>query len=113
MHELSLATALIGELEGILEKERGQRICSVTVEIGALSGVVAEPMAFAFPMAAEGSRVEGAELIIEERALELKCRACGHESMPEDPFPICVDCGSTDVDVLAGRDFMILRVEVE
>ena len=77
MHELSLATALIGELEEILRREGAGRVCSVTVEIGALSGVQAAPMAFVFPLAAEGTCVEGAELMIDERALELRCRACG------------------------------------
>lgn len=113
MHELSLATALIGELEGILRREGARRVCSVTVEIGALSGVEADPMAFVFPMAAEGTCADGAKLLIEERALELHCRACEQDSVPEEPFPICLDCGSTDVEVLAGRDFMIRRVEVE
>ena len=113
MHELSLATAMIDELKTIMQKENAQRICSVTVEIGALSGVEAEPMAFAFPFASEGTCADGAELIIEKRALTLRCKACGHESTPDEPFPICLDCGSTDVDILSGRDFMILRVEVE
>jgi hydrogenase nickel incorporation protein HypA/HybF len=113
VHELSLATAMMDQLEEILRQEGGQRICSVCVEIGALSGVEADPMAFAFPMAAEGTCAHGADLLIEERALELHCRACGQDSKPEDPFPICLACGSTDVDVIAGRDFLILRVEVE
>ena len=63
MHELSLADTMIREIEQILDREKAEKVYSVTVLMGRLSGVEKEPFEFAFPIVSEGTRVEGSKLI--------------------------------------------------
>jgi len=49
-------------VEMIGETAMGRRVMKVTVEIGSLSCVSREALAFSFAIVAEGTAVEGAEL---------------------------------------------------
>ena len=113
MHELSLALNMVETLERVMLEENAHKLLSVRVEIGALSGVQKEPMSFCFPMAIKGTSLEGAELIIDEVPLTVKCKKCGAESYPEFPAVYCVPCGDFGVEIVFGRDFKIMNIEVE
>ena len=71
MHELSLAMNMVDQIEQVMVREGAQKLISVKVEIGALSGVEREPMAFCFPAAIRGTTLDGAELHIEDVPLKL------------------------------------------
>ncbi len=68
MHEARLCLSLLDLAERHLERAGGERILAVRVEVGALSGVVPEALASAFPICAEATRARGAELRIERSA---------------------------------------------
>lgn len=65
MHEARLCLSLIDLGETRLAEAGAERILALRLEVGSLSGVVAEALASAFPICAEGTRAEGAELRIE------------------------------------------------
>lgn len=113
MHELSLATALIREMEKILTKESASKVLKITVSIGKLSGVNCDAFEFAFPIAAEGSSVEGARLIIEEIPAKVRCKNCRKESTVQIPFIECRNCGSSDFDIVGGRELTIKSMEIK
>lgn len=113
MHELSIAQQVIETLEHNLLTHEAERVVSVTVEIGALCGVEAEPFDFCFPLAAQGTRVEGARLILQKVPLRLRCALCKWEGNSEIPLMMCEQCGAIQVDVLSGRDFIIKTMEVQ
>ena len=48
MHEMSLAQALVDQVVELAEKDGCRQILSVEVSIGALSGVMREPLEFCF-----------------------------------------------------------------
>ena len=112
MHELSLAQALVDQVDDVLEGEGGGKVASVTVEIGAMSGVERDAFEFAFPLATEGTAMDGAKLIVCEVPLRIKCRSCGKESSPTPPMLLCSHCQSLDYEVLDGRDFLLKSLEV-
>lgn len=113
MHELSLACSLVEEAEKVLETEHAARATRVTVGIGKLSGIEIDAFEFAFPMAAKGTRLESAELVIEDLPVRVRCRDCGQESSPDFPRCACTACGSDNIELLGGREFMIQSMEVE
>lgn len=113
MHELSLATALVEQVETILVREGASRVVSIILEMGSLSGVERHSFEFCFPLAAQGTKVEGAELHIEEVRAEVSCRSCGRTSQPEFPAMVCTACGAVDVSVVKGRDFILKSLEVQ
>ena len=113
MHELSLATSLVEQISQIMEKEGASVLHAITLRIGKFSGVEREAFEFAFPIAAEGTPAEKAQLIIEVTDMRLKCRACGADTVRDMPLAKCGKCGSLDVEVLSGREFTIKSMDVE
>lgn len=113
MHELSLACSLVEEAEKVLDAENAGRAVCVTVGIGKLSGIEMDAFEFAFPMAAKGTRIEQAELVIHDLPIAVRCRVCDKESSPDFPQCACTHCGSDDIELLGGREFNIESMEIE
>lgn len=113
MHELSIAQALIEQLEAIAADNGVSRVKGVKLDVGLLSGVDHDALQMAFPFAAEGTVAEGAALEITDIEPKAVCGACGKESVPEFPFMICGHCGAQDLTVLAGRELVIKSAELE
>ena len=113
MHELSVAVALVEQVEEVIRKEGGSRALSVSVSVGALSGVNREALELAFPVACESTSVAGARLEITAVAARVKCGTCSEETSPEFPFFACEKCGSTEVEVIAGRELLLMAVEID
>jgi len=112
MHELSIAVALVEQIEAVVAKEGATRAARVKIAVGALSGVEAEALLGVFPLVAEGTAANGAELVIEPVAARVRCRACGEESPTDRWFMKCAQCGSPDVELSAGRELNITSVEL-
>jgi len=113
MHELSVALALLEQVEAVAERNRAERVSRVTVTVGALSGVDPAALRLAFPVAAEETRAAAARLDIVDQPARARCRDCGHESAPEFPLAVCAACGSTDAEILGGRDLVLTSVELD
>jgi hydrogenase nickel incorporation protein HypA/HybF len=70
MHELAITEGIVA---AVTEKLPDRKITLVRLEIGALSGVVADSVRFCFDLVAEGTTLEGAELeIIESAGADLR-----------------------------------------
>lgn len=106
MHELAITE---GVVEAVTERLPEAKITLVRLEIGALSGVVADSVRFCFDLVTEGTNLEGASLEIVEPAAKCRCRDCGAEFTPEGPILLC-PCGSADVAIESGADLRILSV---
>ena len=75
MHETRLCLSLVALAEEALGRAGGSRILRLRLEVGALSGVVPEALAGAFPICAAGTPAAGAALDIDRtpgRALVLR-----------------------------------------
>jgi hydrogenase nickel incorporation protein HypA/HybF len=110
VHELSIASAIAAIAR---DHARGRRITAVETRIGMLRQVVPDALAFAFVLVAEGTELEGAELVVEHVPVSVVCRGCGVESQGA-AFPLrCSSCGSVDVDVTAGNELLVESLELE
>jgi len=112
MHELSIAVALVEQVETVVAKERASRAAKVMIAVGVLSGVEPEALQGAFPLVAEGTAAAGAELVIEKVLARVRCLACGQESPTDIYFMGCAKCGSRNVELMAGRELHIQSVEL-
>ena len=108
MHELAITEGVVEAVTGRLP---GARITCVRLEIGALSGVVADSVRFCFDLVTDGTDLQGARLEITEPAGRCRCRVCGSEFEPDGPILLC-PCGSADISVLNGQDLKITSVMV-
>jgi hydrogenase nickel incorporation protein HypA/HybF len=91
----------------------GQRVLSVTLEIGRLAGVVPESVEFCFAACAVGTLLEGANLIIETIPGQGRCYGCGAEFACSSFFEPCPGCGEYQVEILAGEELRVRELDVE
>jgi hydrogenase nickel incorporation protein HypA/HybF len=108
MHELAIAESII---QAVQTKTRDQAVRAVRLQVGQLSGVMTDALTFSFELAAHGTPLEGAQLLIEEPGGRLHCRSCSQDVDRNDLVLLC-ECGSADVEVTAGRELALLSVEV-
>jgi hydrogenase nickel incorporation protein HypA/HybF len=109
MHELAITESIVS---GVCERVGDCRVTKVVLEVGRFSGAVPEAIRFCFDLAAMGTALEGAALEIFEPVARASCRGCGREFEPRDSLALC-DCGSADVELIAGLALKIRAVEVE
>jgi hydrogenase nickel incorporation protein HypA/HybF len=108
LHELAITESVV---DAVSERLPDARITCVRLEIGALSGVVADSVRFCFDLVTEGTNLEGARLEITEVAGRCHCRVCGVDFEPEGPITLC-PCGSIEIKVLSGQELKIASVQV-
>ena len=108
MHELAITESVV---QTVTERLPGSAITCVHLEIGPMSGVVADSVRFCFGLVTEGTSLQGARLEISQPAARCRCRDCAAEFEPDGMIPLC-DCGSADVEILAGNELRIRSVEV-
>jgi hydrogenase nickel incorporation protein HypA/HybF len=113
MHELGITRSIIDIAEEHASRHGARRVRSVTILIGALSGVMAEAVEFCFEACAQGTRLEGARLIIEHRQGLGRCRQCQSEATLENMLACCPACGSFAIDLLQGDELRISELEVD
>ena len=113
MHELSLATSLVEQINIIMGNEGASVLHTITVSMGRFSGVEKEAFEFAFPIAAEGTPAEHARLVVIVTGMKVRCKDCSRETEYDLPLAKCGKCGSLNVDVVSGREFTIKSMELE
>ncbi len=111
MHELSLVASLFETLEAQAKAHEGARITLVKLRVGELAGVVPELLESAFESYKRGTIADEARLKIEVVAVRFRCRACGGETFRDDTA--CAACGARDPEIVAGRDLILERFEIE
>jgi len=111
MHELSIADAVVQI--AARHAGPGRRVARVELKVGSLRQVVPQALEFAFGLVAEGTPVEGAELVLEVVTAAGRCRACGTESeLPAFPL-LCAACGSADLELIRGEELLVDALELE
>lgn len=113
MHELSLTQSLIEIAEEHARRENANVITSLTMEIGALSGVVPEAVEFAFEACSKGTLADGAVLEILRVPALGRCQQCRNECEMESLLTDCPVCGSYALDILKGQEMALTEMEID
>lgn len=111
MHEMSIAMAVVGQVQEAADAGGAAAVTSVRLQVGELAGVVPDALSFCFELACEGTVLQGAELEIEAVRARARCAPCTHEwgtGMP--PQLCCPRCGGATAELLSGRELHILSV---
>ncbi|MFJ6986803.1 MULTISPECIES: hydrogenase maturation nickel metallochaperone HypA [unclassified Streptomyces] len=107
MHELALATAVVDEVAPLAGPDP---VRAVTLRIGELAAVVPEALDLAFTVAAEGTALAGATLLIETVEGRARCDGCGRESPTGMPPVLWCDACALPLVLLSGRELEIVRL---
>ena len=113
MHELSIAMALVDIACEASDRLHVSKIEALHVSIGPLCGVVEEALAFSFELAAAGTPVEGARLVVQQAPLTAFCDSCNQErTIPSPQHLRCPSCGAPTPEVRSGRELELVAMEI-
>jgi len=105
MHEFSIAAEILDVVEQSMTPE--QRVLSVHLLLGTLSGISAESLQFCFTELAEGAGLGRPELVISEVPAQVTCRECATPHAATDFTIGCPQCGSLNRDILSGFECVV------
>jgi hydrogenase nickel incorporation protein HypA/HybF len=109
MHELSIADAILAVVRA---HALGRRVMQVEVEVGSLRQVVPSALSFAFGLLAADTEAEGAELVLRQIPVQVRCRHCGAQS-EQQRFPLsCRVCAAAEVQIVRGEELCVTSLEV-
>lgn len=111
MHEFALAEDIVTSLK---QKMAGDfpRLSKVNIEVGVLSGVVADSLEFGLQIIFKEESNPDVEIEISSVASRARCE-CRHRYVIDDIFSGCPRCGSFLREIISGKDILIDSVEIE
>jgi len=110
MHEMSITESIV---DICVRNAAGRRITAVILEIGDLSGVMAEAVEFCFEACSQGTLLEGASLVIHRIPGEGSCPGCGARFQVHAYYDPCPACGGYGIAITAGEELRVKELEVE
>ena len=113
MHELPVTQNIIEIALRHAEKSGAHRITDLNIVIGELASFIDDSIQFYWGILAKDTIAEGAELHFRRIAAEFECKECKERYNPTDNNLACAECGSTQVKVIAGREFFLESIDVE
>jgi hydrogenase nickel incorporation protein HypA/HybF len=113
MHELSIAMGIVEMVLGEAERHN-VHVNAVHLDLGPLSGVVADPLLFSFEIACQGTPLEGSRLEIRDVPIEVYCSTCDAPRRLDSMQSFCCPvCGTPTSHVLHGKEVVITGLEVQ
>ncbi len=113
MHELSVATSLVDMACEKAHAMGGVRVEALHLRLGPLSGVVKDALLFSFEVAAQGTPIEGARLVIETTPITVLCPTCAEERvLASAQRRRCPVCDTPTPELTGGRELELRALEV-
>ncbi|WP_417822150.1 hydrogenase maturation nickel metallochaperone HypA [Terasakiella sp.] len=113
MHEMSLTQGVLNILEDYAKTNGFAKVKTVWLEIGQLSHVEPEAMAFCFDAVMKGTIADGAKLEIVETPGQAICVDCAEELEIASRIAQCPKCGSYKLHISGGDEMRVKELEVE
>ena len=113
MHEMSLTESVVEIAVDEARKNRARKVTRIWLEVGALSHVEPEALAFCFQAVSAGTLAEGAQLEIERIPGAGWCLDCEKTVPLAERFGACPECGRFRVQMTAGDEMRIREMEID
>ena len=112
MHELTVASNIIGIVASEAEERGARKVSEVCLEIGLLAGIEYDSLEFALEALTPGTVMADAVIIFEKPGGRAICRKCGNEILFENFTGSCSSCGSADMDIAGGKELRIKYITI-
>jgi len=113
MHEMGIAQQLVTiALDAIPDDIENPRVEKLNLRIGKLAAVVEYSLSFCLEVITKDTPLEGAELVIDEVPVGLRCESCNHEWQTDTPAFGCPECKTGQVTMVSGREIEISSIEL-
>jgi hydrogenase nickel incorporation protein HypA/HybF len=107
---MSLCQAIAGVVKPYAD---GRHVDVVRVRVGALRQVVPESLSFCWTLVRDYEDMPDARLELDFVTAEVRCRSCDqHSTITSQWSLLCPECGSADVAVLRGDEFLVTSLDV-
>jgi hydrogenase nickel incorporation protein HypA/HybF len=114
MHELSIALSIIDMAGEEAARHGSDRVSTVYLKLGPLSGVVKDALLFSYEVASKGTPLEGSQLLIEEVPVIVHCPTCDKQQVIESIQCLCCPvCGTPTPRVVQGYELLVAALELE
>lgn len=123
MHEFSIAQQILAVVLETAKQHHSTRVVEVNLEIGELTVINPHQLRYSFKLLSEGTIAEGAKLRIRRVKAQILCNTCGYRGgipriegefhlYPMLPPVACPKCGSTDIEVIKGRECNVKNIKI-
>lgn len=113
MHEMSLCEGILQILDDNAKSQGFERVKTVWLEVGGLSGVDLDALRFCFDAVTRGSLADKAKLEVIQVPGAAWCMKCSKQVRVDQRFDACPDCGSFQLQVIGGEEMKIKELEVQ
>lgn len=113
MHEMTLAVGIIDIAVQTAEQNNAEKINSITVEAGALAGILQDALEFCFSEAARNTIAENAVLKYQVRPAQAHCGACGNRFESMERMAKCPECGALVFEITGSTEMRVKDINVD
>ena len=113
MHEIRIAEDLAGIILEVAGKEKLSKVTKVNIIFGQLIQIVPDIFEFAFRETVRDTIACDAIVNIEIIHIKMRCRICTTEFEINEDIFTCFNCGSTELDILEGKELFVKSIEGE
>jgi hydrogenase nickel incorporation protein HypA/HybF len=113
MHEVALAQGIVDIVSERALRDGFQRATVVHLELGALSNVMPDALAFGFQSAGLGTPAEGARLEFAHKPGIGWCMDCAAQVEVQSRVALCPKCSGVKWVVTGGEQMRVTELEVD
>ena len=113
MHEMSLAVEIVDLAVKTAERENGERISHIEIEVGSLAGVLVDSLEFCLGAAARSTRAEDSTFQINPRMAQGKCKDCDSDFEVVSYYQNCPRCDGINVEITGGQELKVAAITIE
>ena len=110
MHELGVVIEVIKSVENFAKRNEVTKIDTLVLQIGELSSMIPKYIQACYPAAVDGTLLQDTKLEIEILPGNAICKECNKVFNLIENNSKCPDCGSKDLEILCGKEFMIKEI---
>jgi hydrogenase nickel incorporation protein HypA/HybF len=113
MHEIKIAEDLSAIVLDTAKGENLSKVTRVNIIFGQLVQIVPEIFEFAFRESVRDTIANDAEVNIEIVPVKMRCIKCGNDFQVKENRFGCSVCGSTDLNIISGKELFVKSIEGE
>lgn len=113
MHETRIAIDLARIVIDVAKREGLIRVTQVNLQFGQMIQIVPEIFKFAFSEAIRNTVAEHSNVNLEILPIQLRCNNCKYEFNINNLSFKCIQCNSTNLEIVKGKEMLIKSIEGE
>jgi hydrogenase nickel incorporation protein HypA/HybF len=109
VHELSICSSIV---DIVRRHADGREVRAVHLRVGQLRQIVPDTLVYCWSLVNEGTPLADTALEVESIPAAIRCKPCDHTQTLLELLLVCDVCGGSDVEVVAGEEFLITTLDL-